>query len=263
MIQRILLTNDDGFDAPGLQKLYTILKEKFQLLIVAPIEEMSGIGHGITMFKEIVVNKRGCNGEFYGYAVKGTPVDCVKLALSELLPWKPDLIISGINAGQNTGTNILYSGTVGAAIEGYLYGIPSLAVSLATKINPDFSFACRFVFNLLENYHFFFSEIKGVININIPPLPFQQIKGICLTRQGSYRIFDSYYWEENSPVGEMIFRLNGRRPVLDEDENFDEGAIRKGFISISPLDYFLTSERDFALLKTKDLSLLLKNLAEI
>jgi len=133
---RILLTNDDGIHAPGLFALYEVLKSAHEVHIVAPKSEMSAVGHAITLTSPTMVQDVSKNGAFFGHAVKGTPADCVKIAVQELLDRPPDIVLSGINVGANVGVNILYSGTVSAATEGAFLGIRSAAISLATLRDP-------------------------------------------------------------------------------------------------------------------------------
>ena len=152
---KILLTNDDGIEAPGLFALYQAMREKGDVVVVAPDRERSGTGHGITLTKPLRYSRVDKHGEFYGYSVNGTPVDCVKIAEHAILKGKPDMIISGINLGSNTGVNTIYSGTVAAALEGAVLEVPSFAISLTTFENPHFetaaNFAARFFSILLES----------------------------------------------------------------------------------------------------------------
>jgi 5'-nucleotidase len=147
MVQRILISNDDGIDAPGLAALYDGVKELGEVTVIAPLRERSAIGHAIS-FKDLKLEKRNRDGEFWGYALDGTPADCVKLGITTLLEEKPDLVISGINRGANTGNSILYSGTVAAAMEGTMFGVASIAVSLAARRHGsesvNFSTAAKF-----------------------------------------------------------------------------------------------------------------------
>ena len=141
---KILLTNDDGIHAPGLMSLFQELKGDFDLSVVAPESEMSAVGHAITLTSPLRIQEVNKNGSFFGYGVTGTPADCVKIAVQELLETTPDIIISGINLGANVGVNVLYSGTVSAATEGAFLGIRSFAISLDVRRAPDFRFAARF-----------------------------------------------------------------------------------------------------------------------
>ena len=180
----ILVTNDDGIGAPGLYALVQALKPIAEVTIVAPSVERSAVGHAITLSDPLRVETYDRDETFHGYAVSGTPADCVKIAYWALLDRKPDVLVSGINLGANTGINILYSGTVSAATEGTFLGIPSFAISLTTYQNPDFryaaSFARRMSSILLEK-----GLPKGTfLNINVPACPADEIEGIALTRQG-------------------------------------------------------------------------------
>jgi 5'-nucleotidase len=140
----VLLTNDDGIFAPGLYALYLAMREIAEVTVVAPDSEKSAVGHAITISDPLRVSAFDKNGEFFGYAVKGTPADCVKLAYFALMPQKPDMVVSGINYGSNTGINVIYSGTVSAATEGMILGLPSFAISLTTFQDADFRYAAKF-----------------------------------------------------------------------------------------------------------------------
>src|SRR4030042_99384 len=184
ILLKILLTNDDGIHAPGLRALYAELNRDFELSVVAPETEMSAVGHAITLDSPLRVREVYKNGSFFGFGVSGTPADCVKIAVQELLQGPPDIIISGINLGANVGVNVLYSGTVSAATEGAFLGIRSAAISLSTRKNPDFTFAARFSREIIK----FITEndLKNgtALNVNIPPIPAERIKGVSITRQG-------------------------------------------------------------------------------
>ena len=167
----ILLTNDDGIHAPGLWALYRALKSDHNLVVVAPERERSAVGHGITLHKPLRAYKVTVNGGDEGWAVTGTPADCVKLSMVELLGRRPDLVISGINPGANVGVNLNYSGTVAAAKEAALYGVPALAVSVQSPENPFYDDAARFVAQLVPTL-----RAKGLpagvfLNINLPNMP--------------------------------------------------------------------------------------------
>src|SRR4030042_2008657 len=180
---RVLLTNDDGIHAPGLKALYQELMSDFQVHIVAPDSEMSAVGHAITLTSPLRVQEVYKNGDFFGYGVKGTPADCIKIAVQELLEAAPDVILSGINLGANVGVNVLYSGTVSAATEGAFLGIPSAAVSLDTRSNPDFRFAARFSREVVEFLLKSRLKERTALNVNIPALPADVITGVSIQRQ--------------------------------------------------------------------------------
>ncbi|HEV8537627.1 MAG TPA: 5'/3'-nucleotidase SurE, partial [Bacteroidota bacterium] len=164
---RILVSNDDGIAAPGISALVLELKKIGDVTVVAPDKQRSAVGHAITVNYPLRAAKYFKNDEFFGYAIEGTPADCVKLAIRSLLDEKPDILVSGINHGSNTAINIIYSGTVSAATEGTVLGIPSIAVSLATWENPDFTFAAKISRKLTE-----FVATKGLpeaslLNVNV------------------------------------------------------------------------------------------------
>ncbi|MDH3852266.1 MAG: 5'/3'-nucleotidase SurE, partial [Deltaproteobacteria bacterium] len=147
---RILLTNDDGIYAKGIEVLHEQLSKDHDVVVVAPETEQSAVGHAITLTDPLRVKSISRNGAFFGYAVKGTPADCVKLAINELMKPPPDLVVSGINLGANVGINVIYSGTVSAATEGTILGIPAIAVSINTFRDPDFRPAARFALLLVR-----------------------------------------------------------------------------------------------------------------
>jgi 5'-nucleotidase len=244
----ILLTNDDGIHAPGLFALYRALKPDHELYIVAPETEMSAVGHAITLTSPLRVQEVHKNGSFYGYAVTGTPADCVKIALQELLKTPPDVILSGINLGANVGVNLLYSGTVSAATEGAFLGVPSAAISLAALKNPDFEFAARFSKRIVG-----FLTTSGLadgtaLNVNIPALPPDQIRDVCITRQGTAR-FEECFESRTDPRGNVYYWLSGEKFVGKGDEDDDFVALKQKMITITPIHYDLTCYREMERLK--------------
>jgi 5'-nucleotidase len=245
----ILLTNDDGIHAPGLFALYRALKPDHELYIVAPESEMSAVGHAITLTSPLRVQEVRKNGSFYGYAVTGTPADCVKIALQELLDTPPDVILSGINLGANVGVNLLYSGTVSAATEGAFLGVPSAAISLATLKDPDFGFAARFSKVIIR-----FLSTSGLsdgtaLNVNIPALPPDEIRGVCITRQGTAR-FEERFESRTDPRGNMYYWLSGEKFVGEGRADDDFIALRQKKITITPIHYDLTCNRELERLKS-------------
>lgn len=237
---RYLLTNDDGIYARGLSALYDELSKDADCLVVAPEVEQSAVGHAITIFRPLMVRRTGKNGRFPGYAVAGTPADCVKIGIRELSDVPVDLVVSGINKGANVGINVLYSGTVSAATEGIILGVPSLAVSLDTHKDADFSFAAEFVRRvavfMVKN-----GPINGMaLNVNIPALPKEEIKGIAVTRQGRARLVENFD-RRTDPRENIYYWLAGETELsAEEDADSDASALRRGMISITPLYYDLT-----------------------
>jgi len=242
MKPKILLSNDDGINAPGIRALYHELDQISELTVVAPSGEQSGVGHAITVFQNLALEERRENGKIWGYGLEGTPADCVKFALTRLMNEPPALVISGINRGQNTGNSILYSGTVAAAIEGTMYGVPSIAVSLAAlhPLVPYFDYAARFSARLAR-----FVIEKGLpqgvlLNVNIPNLPEKKIQGVVVSRQGKSMFVDLF-----EPKGERnglpTYRnVGGKMLFSPDEEDFDDIALNQNKISITPLQYDLT-----------------------
>jgi len=234
-----LLTNDDGIDAPGLYALSQELQKIGNLIIVAPSVERSAVGHAITLFDPLRVWDYQRNGSFYGYAVNGTPADCVKIACGAILDRKPGIVVSGINLGPNTGINIIYSGTVSAATEGAILGIPSFSISLATYKNPDFKYAAKFALklagSLLEK-----GLPRGIyLNVNVPPCPEHEIKGVAVTRQG-LAIFEEKFDKRVDPRGRVYYWLTGQKVDKENDIDVDDGAIQNKMVSVTPVHYDLT-----------------------
>lgn len=246
---RILLTNDDGIYAPGIYALYEALRFDHEVVVVAPESEMSAVGHAITLTLPLRVQEVKKNGSFFGYAVTGTPADCVKIAVQSLLEQPPDIIFSGINLGANVGVNVLYSGTVSAATEGAYLGVKSAAISLNTRENPDFRFAARFSKEIIR----FMIEAdmrKGTaLNVNVPAVPPEEISGVCMTRQGTARFEDSFE-RRNDPRGNTYYWLSGETPVEDNNPDSDSVALKENKITITPVHCDLTYDEELKRLKT-------------
>jgi 5'-nucleotidase len=235
----ILVSNDDGIDAPGIYALVNELKKIAHVTVVAPDKQQSAVGHAITMNYPLRVSKFLKNGKFFGYAVEGTPADCVKLAVRSLLTEPPDLVISGINHGSNTAISIIYSGTVSAATEGTVLGIPSIAVSLATWGIPDFRYAAKFARKLAS---FVFSRKipqKMLLNVNVPAVKEKEIQGVKITRQGK-TVWDDRFEVRRDPYNKEYFWLTGNLEVIDHSDDTDHIAVMKNYISITPIHYDLT-----------------------
>lgn len=236
---RVLLCNDDGIHAPGLDALVTEMKKIAEVSVVAPAREQSAIGHAITMSDPLRAEKYYKNGEFFGWAVSGTPADCIKLALFALLDQRPDMVISGINSGSNTGINIIYSGTVSAATEGRINDLPSMAVSLTSYTSRNFGPSARFAAKLAQQMDSF-DLPKGVFfNVNVPDLVEEEIKGVRVTYQGR-AVYEEIFHRRTDPKGRVYFWMDGERGAEDNDPDIDERAVRAGYISITPVHYDLT-----------------------
>jgi len=246
---KILLTNDDGIHAPGLMALYTELKGDFEVDVVAPDSEMSAVGHAISLTSPLRVQGVRKNGTFFGYAVKGTPADCVKIAVQELLDRSPDMILSGINLGANVGVNVLYSGTVSAATEGAFLGIKAAAISLDTRQDPDFRFAARFSREVIRFIMENGLRERTALNVNIPALPVEQIAGVAITRQGMGR-FKEKFEKRVDPRGNVYYWLSGETPVEEGIPDDDGKALKDRKITITPVSYDLTCREEIERLKS-------------
>ena len=237
----ILLVNDDGFHADGLQTLYLHLKKVAKVTIVAPDRERSAVGHGITMYRPLRVSRFSIDHTLH-WLVDGTPSDCVKLAVENLLAdQRPDLIISGINRGPNLGNDVLYSGTVSAAIEGSLSGIPSIATSLTGYGKLDFEAAAIFIAQNVLGLKIYAEQ--AVLNINFPLVnKVSEFKGIKLTRLGN-RIYQNVFEERQDPRGQTYFWMGGEPKDFMQTPDSDIRAVDDGYISITPLNSDLTDEK--------------------
>lgn len=248
---RYLLTNDDGFYAPGLSALYEELSRDADCLIVAPEVEQSAVGHAITLSRPLMVRRTEKNGRLRGYAVAGTPADCVKIGVRELADGPVDLVVSGINRGANVGVNVLYSGTVSAATEGVILGVPSLAVSLDSHRDADYSIAAQFARKMARFIIARGPFLNTVFNVNVPALPAVEITGIAVTRQGQH-IFRETFEKRTDPRDNTYYWLGGEAPMAGEEGvDTDAGALHRGMISITPLQYDLTRHEVLADLKGK------------
>ncbi|MCX5834645.1 MAG: 5'/3'-nucleotidase SurE [Deltaproteobacteria bacterium] len=237
---RFLLTNDDGIYAKGLSALYQELSQVAECLIVAPEIEQSAVGHAITMSRPLMVRAARKNGQFLGYAIAGTPADCVKIGIKELSQQRVDLVVSGINRGANVGINVIYSGTVSAATEGAILGIPSMAVSLDTRADADFSFAAKFARRMALFMLNHYPSRHIPLNINVPALPEKDIKGVVVTRQGTTRFTESFE-KRVDPRENVYYWLAGETKLSEADqEGTDALALSQGLISITPVYYDLT-----------------------
>jgi 5'-nucleotidase len=236
----ILLTNDDGIHAEGLRKLRAAAAKLGQVRIVAPESEQSAVGHSITLYDPIKAHEVTKDGKFYGYGIGGTPADSVKLAVYSLLGGPPDLVISGINNGSNLGINVLYSGTVSAATEAAILGFPSMAVSFAQKKDPPFEWAVPHI-EKLGAWVLKCGLPRGVaLNVNIPALPPDQVRGFKLTRQGLSKFRESFEQRED-PRGNVYYWLAGEATAAETDVDVDVTAVKEGYVSVTPLFYDLTA----------------------
>jgi 5'-nucleotidase len=245
----ILLSNDDGIDAPGIYALACELRGIARVTVVAPDRQQSAVGHAITMNYPLRAVPFQKNGEFFGYAVDGTPADAVKLGIKCLVEGRPDLVISGINHGANTAINIIYSGTVSAATEGTILGIPSIALSVTTHGEVDFGptarFAARFVPEVVRQG----LPAGTLLNVNVPAIPEAEIRGVKVTRQGKSSWEDTFDMRRD-PANREYFWLTGSMHVTDTEPDTDTVAIRENYISVTPIHYRLTNDRGVEMLRS-------------
>jgi 5'-nucleotidase len=238
---RILLTNDDGIYAPGLRALRKELQKLGEVLVVAPAAEQSAVGHSITLLAPLVVQEvLDEQNQFLGWAVEGRPADCVKLALTELLPQPPDVIVSGLNAGSNTGINVLYSGTVAAAIEGAFYRQTSIALSLEyTQTKLDFPKAALLARRVVEQILARRPSAGTLFNVNIPSLDKGPVRGIRTVPQNVAPYVEKFD-RRVDPRGRVYFWTTPGFLCPDPLPDTDVTALADGYITVTPLQFNLT-----------------------
>lgn len=237
---RILLTNDDGIYAPGLRALRKELQKIGDVIVVAPATEQSAVGHSITLLTPLLVQEVFDDEQLLGWAVEGRPADCVKLALMELLPEPPDLIVSGLNAGSNAGINVLYSGTVAAAIEGAFFQRTSIAVSLEyTKPKLDFPRAADLARCVIEQILAHEPATGTLFNVNIPSLDKGPIRGIRTAAQNVAPYVEKFD-RRVDPRGRVYFWTAPGLVCPDPHPDTDVTALAEGFITVTPLQFNLT-----------------------
>jgi len=239
---KILISNDDGINAPGIQALVDALEKTADVFVVAPDREQSAVGHAITIHDPLKVSKKYIDGKVFGYAVSGTPADCVKLALCSLMKDNPpDLIVSGVNHGANLGTDIIYSGTVSAATEGTLLGIPSIAISVNSfKRDAKFSVAAEVVVEVIEKINEFNLPKGTLLNVNVPNLERDEIKGWKLTYQGKTKYVERYV-KRIDPRGNSYYWIDGDLVEREDETDADFRAVKEGCISITPIHFDVTN----------------------
>lgn len=239
---RILLSNDDGYFAPGLVCLAEVLSEIAEVVVVAPERDRSGSSNSLTLDRPLSLHKSH-NGFYY---VNGTPTDCVHLAVTGMLEDMPDMVISGINKGANMGDDTIYSGTVAAATEGFLLGIPSFAVSLVDSSNGNYRTAARVAADMVMRFKR--QQISGAVllNINVPDIDYRSIKGIKVTRLGRRHKAEPVI-KSFSPRGDAVYWVGAAGPAQDAGEGTDFYAIAHDFVSVTPLQIDLTryDQQDF------------------
>ncbi|WP_371369175.1 5'/3'-nucleotidase SurE [Sporomusa rhizae] len=250
----ILLTNDDGILAPGIRALWQELSKVFRISVVAPDSEKSASSQAITVHHPIWVDKHPLdNQDICAWRVGGTPTDCVKIALEALLVNdQPDIIVSGINQGSNLGTDVLYSGTVSAAIEGALHGLPSVAMSLDSWQSFDFTAAAKTARKVVETMMNKELPPNTLLNVNVPALPENQLKGIAITKLG-IRSYENTFERRQDPRGRTYYWMSGQVSETENAPDSDIVAVKNGKISVTPIHFDLTNYGIMNLLETWEL----------
>ena len=238
----ILLTNDDGIYARGLWSLYKYFAEKHQVTVVAPDRERSAIGHAITLHQPLRATRVSLNGEFRGYAVNGTPADCIKLGILEILQTRPDLVVAGINPGANVGANLNYSGTVAAAKEAALCGTTGIAVSIQDRQAQYYDDAARFIARLSERISSKGLPFGTFLNVNLPNLPLKQIAGVQICRQGVEKLTE-YVDKRQDPRNQTYYWQGRDMQSFGPDPTVDGSALDQKYISITPVKCDMTDYR--------------------
>ncbi|MEW6187670.1 MAG: 5'/3'-nucleotidase SurE [Thermodesulfobacteriota bacterium] len=235
----ILLTNDDGIFARGLEILAREIAKKYPVQVVAPESEQSAVGHALTLTQPLRVRKVFKNGKVFGFGVNGTPADCVKIALHELITPTPRLLISGINTGPNVGLNVIYSGTVSAATEGAMMGLTALAVSINSYRTEKFETAARIAAELVDRLSQNPLPPGVSLNINVPDLPRSKIKGIRLVRQGTFR-YQERFERRTDPRDNIYYWQAGILPPPEEAPDTDHALLAAGYVTLTPISFDLT-----------------------
>lgn len=232
---RILVSNDDGYLAPGLQALVEAVRPFGEVFVIAPEQNHSGASNSLTLNRPLSVHRAG-NGFLF---VNGTPTDCVHIALTGLLDHRPDLVVSGINDGQNMGDDTLYSGTVAAAMEGYLFGVPSIAFSMVDKGHAHLATAAAVAARLVGRIVQTPTTSPWLLNVNVPNVPLESLRGLRVTRLGKRHPSEPVVRAEN-PRGETIYWVGPTGLAKDAGEGTDFHAVANGYVSMTPLQIDLT-----------------------
>ena len=238
---KILLSNDDGYFAPGLNILAEHLTKIADITVVAPERNRSGASNSLTLDRPLSVRKAS-NGFFY---VNGTPTDCVHIALTGLMDTMPDMVISGINDGANMGDDTIYSGTVAAAMEGYLLDIPSLAFSMSQQNATHFETAARIAVEMVQHYQKIGFASPTLLNVNVPDVPYDQLKGRLVTRLGKRHKAEPVI-QLKTPRNETVYWVGAAGKPNDGGEGTDFHAVANNFVSISPIQVDLTKHTQMA-----------------
>ncbi|NTS78058.1 5'/3'-nucleotidase SurE [Catenovulum sp. SM1970] len=238
---RILLSNDDGVNATGIRTLFAELKQDHHVDLIAPDRNCSGASSSLTLVNPLRANEI----EPHIHSVNGTPTDCVHIGINQFLVSEPDIVIAGINHGGNLGDDVVYSGTVAAAIEGRFMGLPAIAISLVGKTH--FSTAAKVLSKLLANIKSLPLGNDQIININVPDLPYQALKGIRITRCGARHRAETMTAQQD-PFGKTIYWYGAIGDIADSGEGTDFDAIEQGYVSITPLTVDMTAYKSMSVL---------------
>ena len=237
----ILITNDDGISAPGIMNLVESVKDLGKIIVVAPDKPQSGMGHAITIGQPLRLHKSNVFPDIECYSCTGTPVDCVKLAVDKVLHRKPDLCLSGINHGANHSINVIYSGTMSAAVEAAIESIPSAGFSLLDyNIEADFEGARKYTREVVEMMLDTKLDKHTILNVNIPSVPVELLKGIKVCRQ-AYAKYEEDFIERTDPHGRLYYWLTGEFVNFDKGKDTDVWALANNFVSVVPVQFDLTN----------------------
>ncbi|MGC4102652.1 5'/3'-nucleotidase SurE [Ferruginibacter sp.] len=237
----ILITNDDGITAPGIKNLVEAVKELGKVVVVAPDKPQSGMGHAITIGEPLRMNKVDIFGNIEAWQTSGTPVDCVKLAVDKVLHRKPDICLSGINHGANHSINVIYSGTMSAAMEASIESIPSIGFSLLDfNIEADFTAARFYVYKIVSALLQQKMDKHLLLNVNIPAVNMDQIKGVKICKQ-AYAKYEEDFDERKDPQGKKYYWLTGKFINFDKGKDTDVWALKNNYVSVVPVQFDLTN----------------------
>jgi 5'-nucleotidase len=258
---KVLLTNDDGIHAQGLWALYNRFADAHHVSVVAPDRERSAIGHAITLNQPLRAIRVFLKGGYSGYSVNGTPADCIKLAIAEILPARPDVVVAGINPGANVGANLNYSGTVAAAKEAALGGAIGISVSIEGQNDNYYDDAALFVTHLCDTVHAKGLPFGTFLNVNIPNRPLKEIAGVRISRQG-VGLVSEYVEKRRDPRNRTYYWQGRDMQSFGEDPEIDGTALGQNFISITPVKCDMTDYHVLADLRSWDLSKTIENKSE-
>jgi len=251
----ILISNDDGITAPGIRNLVEAMKPLGEIVIVAPDSPQSGMGHAVTISKPLRLDKTDIYGDILAYQCSGTPADCVKLAVDKVLHRKPDLMVSGINHGSNSSINVLYSGTMSAAMEAAIEGIPAVGFSLCDyAYHADFTLSRKIAHNVAANILAHGLPSATLLNVNIPSVQADEFKGIKVCRQAVAK-WKEEFDERVDPYGRRYFWLTGKFINNDKGDDTDEWALANNYASMVPVHFDLTAHHAMPQLNSWNLEL--------